>query len=50
MLPFSLFAVVIVVALVLLFLQRQESLERAWPAPEAMLMDWDRNRAVCDFG
>jgi hypothetical protein len=47
-LPFSLFAVVIVVALVLLFLQRQESLARAWPAG-SNADHWDRRRAVCDL-
>jgi hypothetical protein len=48
MLPFSLFAVVIVVALILLFLQRQESLARAWPAG-CNADRWCRHRAVCDL-
>jgi hypothetical protein len=47
-LPFSLSAVVIVVALILLFRQRQESLARAWPAG-SNADDWDRHRAVCDL-
>jgi hypothetical protein len=47
-LPFSLFAVVIVVALVLLFLQRQESLARAWPAA-SNADHWYRHRAVCNL-
>jgi hypothetical protein len=48
MLPFSLFAVVIVVALVLLFLHRQESLAFAWPAG-SNADHWYRDRAVCDL-
>jgi hypothetical protein len=47
-LPFPLFAVVIVVALVLLFLQRQESLARAWPTG-SNADHWDRHRAACDL-
>jgi hypothetical protein len=38
---------VIVVALVL-FLQRQESLVRSWPAG-SNADDWDRHRAICDL-
>jgi hypothetical protein len=48
MLPFSLCAVVIVVALILLLLQLQESLARAWPAGSNADHRY-RHRAVCDL-
>ena len=48
MLPFSMFAVVIVVALILLFLQLQESLARAW-APGSNADHWYWHRTVCDL-
>jgi hypothetical protein len=47
--PFSLFAVVILVALVLYFSSGRKSLARVWPAG-SNADHWYRHLAVCDFG